>query len=72
MSTSRRQVETVLCEFVKMVHMMRFAQNQCNMSGLKSDIWVDEKVKRELQVDQFIDKFIKKYNPSKTSFKGLI
>ena len=55
MNTCRSKAETVLREFVKKVQLMRFAQNQCNRSG--SGTWFDEKVKRELAVDQFIEKY---------------
>ena len=66
MNTCRSKAETVLREFVKKVQLMRFAQNQCGRS--ESGTWFDEKVKRELAVDQFI----KEYDPFKTSIEDLI
>ena len=52
MNTCRSKAETVLREFVKKVQLMRFAQNQYDRS--ESGTWFDEKVERELAVDQFI------------------
>ena len=66
MNTCRSKAETVLREFVKKVQLMRFAQNQC--SGAESSTWFDEKVKRELAVDQFIEE----YDPFKTSIDDWI
>ena len=66
MNTCRSKAETVLREFVKKVQLMRFAQNQCSRS--ESGTWLDEKVKRELAVDQFI----KEYDPCRTSIDDLI
>ena len=66
MNTCRSKAETVLREFVKKVQLMRFAQNQCGRS--ESGTWFDEKVKRELAVDQFI----KEYDPCRTSIDDLI
>ena len=66
MNTCRSKAETVLREFVKKVQLMRFAQNQCGRS--ESGTWFDEKVKRELAVDQFI----KEYDQFKTSIEDLI
>lgn len=66
MNTCRSKAETVLREFVKKVQLMRFAQNQCSMS--ESGTWFDEKVKRELAVDQFI----KEHDPCRNSIDYLI
>ena len=68
MNTCRSKAETVLREFVKKVQLMRFAQNQCSMSDSKSGTWFDEKVKRELEVDQFI----KEHDFHKTSIDDWI
>lgn len=68
MNTCRGKAETVLREFVKKVQFMRFAQNQCSMSDSESGTWFDEKVKRELAVDQFI----KEHDPCRTSIDDLI
>ena len=66
MNTCRSKAETVLREFVNKVQLMRFAQNQCGRS--ESSTWFDEKVKRELAVDQFI----KEHDPCRTSIDDLI
>ena len=66
MNTCRSKAETVLREFVNKVQLMRFAQNQFGRS--ESGTWFDEKVKRELAVDQFI----KEHDPCRTSIDDLI
>ena len=66
MNTCRSKAETVLREFVKKVQLMRFAQNQYDRS--ESGTWFDEKVERELAVDQFI----KEHDPCRTSIDDLI
>ena len=66
MNTCRSKAEAVFREFVKKVQLMRFAQNQCSRS--ESGTWFDEKVKRELAVDQFI----KEHDPWRTSIDDLI
>ena len=66
MNTCRSKAETVLREFVKKVQLMRFAQNQCSRS--ESGTWFDEKVKRELAVDQFI----KEHDSCRTSIDNWI